>query len=138
MSDEHPLVPDPPPASEIPHRRRGWPKMTPEHKRRMAEGRKRAKLARAAKMAKQVFAEPAPAKASPREGVGAGEFAGMTAVGIRITCPDACKGGHCYITGTDLCGHPRNGANQFANNPAVCERRKRAEKYLEHLSVEAR
>jgi hypothetical protein len=66
------------------------------------------------------------------------EFQGISKVGMRISCCESCHKGYCYITRTDICGHPNNGANQFPNNAGVCERRARAQRYLDYQKVEAR
>jgi hypothetical protein len=96
----------------------------------MAEGRRRAKEARQAR-------PPRRPKRTDKQPEDAHEFAGMT-VGINGQCADRCLGGVCYITKQRVCGHPGKGANQFGSNPEISERRKRAQRYLDHAKVEAR
>ena len=98
-----------------PHRRRGWPKGKP----------------RQARPRRPKLTDPAPDAPN--------EFAGMTGTGLDGgPCPDACRNGTCYITGANVCGHPKKGSNQFPNNALVCEQRARAARYLEYLKLEAR
>jgi hypothetical protein len=120
------------------HRRRGWP-MTPEHKKKMAEGRARAReQARKKTEARQAREARAPVQTNI--------FAGMTVgEGWNSHCPDACnKEQGCVITRRKdhigVCSHPEKGGLQAAYQvrPDVVEKHNRMRKYAEHLKVDKR
>lgn len=118
---------------------------TPEQLEKMRAGLAKARATAAANRAKRT-ANPeygvGPAMAAVREqqkenkDKAAPEFEGITAA----TCCDACRIGHCVVSGDDICTHPYKGGLHAKHmiRPDIVQRFNRAKKTLVIQAAEKR
>lgn len=112
---------------------------TPEQLEKMRAGLAKARAIAAANRAKRA-AEPAAVAHTrrPTDPVAppAPEFEGITAA----TCCDACRIGHCVVSGDDICTHPYKGGLHAKHmiRPDIVQRFNRAKKTLVIQAAEKR